>query len=118
MMIDADRIRLAEARGWQFIEHPADKIAAGGMEWVHAEHGTRIDCPDPEHDANDCEALIRHLCEQGYDVVISHNAGSPSNSDVDIYEVQALPEPAKWICNWSGDNWKQGVCELALKVIG
>lgn len=66
--------------------------------------------PDPFTDANDCDALIKHLNGQGYDVQCIHGHREPA--------VVRTIRTSDWDCEeWSGDDWKQGVCELALKVI-
>ena len=71
-MNDADRIRLAEARGWTHIEsrrfkHMGDKYLTGKApnapekQWGHSE------IPDPEHDANDDYAVLLAAREKGLD---------------------------------------------------
>ena len=87
------RIKLAEAMGWEF------------------PHGPTKHCPDPFTDANDCEALIKHLNGLGWNIeVVFGRRGK--------YYVtfQQFPVAGKGL-NRECDDWKQGVCELALKVM-
>ena len=63
---------------------------------------------DPFTDANDCEALIVFLNEQGWEIEIDFNIGAQG--------VVMWREDKSLDC-YAGNNWKQGVCELALKVI-
>lgn len=88
--------------------------AVGGPIWdayIHpAQNPGRIDLPDPYTNAKDCEALIKHLNGKGYDVILGIN--SNNRHDVDLHK------ETKWLCHWQGDDWKQGVCDLALKVLG
>ena len=69
-----DRIKLAGVMGWtNYLTHSKAEI------WEHEEHSTRLECPDPETDANDDYAVLeweratfkhekhRRFCEQiGY----------------------------------------------------
>jgi len=64
---------------------------------------------DPFTDANDCEALIKWLTEQGYTVVIQI---WDTEALVDLETIDNRPN-LKGNC----DDYKQGVCELALKII-
>lgn len=99
------RIRLAEAMGWKCVE-----LDDGTIYW-HSPNMLKgcgqKNPPDPENNANDCEALIRYLNERGHPVV------------VDWQRVEAL---MAWVCVYGAgcdtfDDWKQGVCELALQVL-
>ena len=67
-MNNEDRIFLAEKMGWLRWEHPNRTHLA----WTHPDTdkpaALECDLPDPFKDANDCEALIRHLNENGYSV--------------------------------------------------
>ena len=102
------RIRLAGARGWtkhealtdpQVWNHPDPEKDGWYYDWQ---------LPDPFTDANDCNALIKHLNGLGWIVRISIG---PDAADVWIETL------ANECHDWSGDNWMHGVCELALKVI-
>ncbi len=106
-MSDQDRIRLAEAMGW---ENPHK------WRWQKPDADDyRNEPPDPFTDANDCEALIQWLNEQGYGLTIEPWANGHS---VAIYSnTQTMNEDTEFVASWAGDDWKQGVCELALKVI-
>lgn len=107
----SDRIKLAEAMGWV---SKTDSVT-GRVNWYRpgatsAEIWGELTF-DPEHDANDCEALILKLAKDGTLVIIGHNtAGS---------FVEMTPETRNRAdtITWSGHNYKQGVCELALKVL-
>ena len=69
--------------------------------------------PDPLNDANDCEAVIKHLNGLGHHVMIDLNTdGTVLVSVYDAGEPFDFPNP-----DWTGDDYKRGVCELALKVI-
>lgn len=62
---------------------------------------------NPFTDANDCEAVIRKLNELGHPVTVRHG---PQFRMVQIVIFGKLKK-------WVGDDWKEGVCKLALKVI-
>ena len=66
--------------------------------------------PNPFKYAGACEVLIRWLNEQGYVVTIIHYANDHSEVSIEKHP-EGLP------IEWEGDDWKQGVCELSLKVI-
>ena len=111
-----DRIKLAEAMGWgvgsetlpgQYIGVPPGDTRPYGQ-------GNLTALPDPFTDANDCEVLITWLNEQGWEI---HVMWPDAARDDLTHRVSFhnFPEKPK---RWFGDDWKQGVCELALKVIG
>ena len=111
-MTDADRIRLAEAmgcmpdppKGFERWDHFAEMSKENEL----MQDYLKSVLPDPKHDANDCEALIRWLNGKGWIVRISIG---PDAADVWIETL------ANECHDWSGYDWKQGVCELTLKVI-
>ncbi len=115
-----DRIKLAEAMGWYRITDPDEfvkqwKIPATHFSdgaWVSPDHrNLTAELPfDPENDANDCNALIKHLNGLEWHVEIIHYAS-------DHAEVSIEQHPDGLPVDWEGDNWMHGVCELALKVI-
>ena len=75
------------------------RFASGYTDW---------DDFNPFKDANDCNALIKHLNELGWQVQIRHRSDKTQTVAVSKgigYEM------------YEGDNWMHGVCELALKVI-
>ncbi len=103
------RIKLAEAMGWKHCQmrenlqrycwqNPISKL------WVE-----ESELPDPFTDANDCNALIKHL--NGLGIAIELNLDENGYVVVQGYKA---PDP---FFSYEGDNWMQGVCELALKVI-
>ena len=112
-----DRIKLAEAMGWELKDAETYSFVDSSKknyrkQWYRPDgitHST-IKLPDPENDANDCEALIRWL-EKSHLVWITINFGCGQQT-----AIHAWNDDVEF--KWSGDNWKQGVCELALKVIG
>ena len=73
--------------------------------------------PDPLNDANDCEELIRHLAKGGWCFTIMCKCGGSLDS-VCIWQMgfknSRDPEKCRY---WEGDDYKRGVCELALKVM-
>ncbi len=80
--------------------------------WVHPDReyptfATKDTAPiSPDTDANDTEAVIRWLNEQDRHVkIVTTRHGA-------AVMVGRLSGGL-----WEGDNWKIGVCELALKVI-
>ena len=77
-------------------------------QYLSPDRKTVAKLPDPENDANDCEALIVFLNEQGWEIEIDFNIGAQG--------VVMWREDKSLDC-YAGNNWKQGVCELALKVI-
>ncbi len=118
-----DRIRLATAMGWEFddgIEHCVepmwrtppiliqrfeDKV---GQQSLYSEFVNEDELPDPFTDANDCEAVIEYLNKMNIFVNVVHGA---------FFDSVTLVEDAEIISTTEGSDWKQGVCELALKVI-
>jgi hypothetical protein len=106
------RIKLAKAMGWTVA--PITLEDCGGPFLVC--HGAFSEDNDDWHsfnpftDANDCEALIRWLNEQGWIV----NVDWSSEHSVKIWRFRN-PDTKEF--TWQGNNWKQGVCELALKVL-
>ena len=113
-MTDADRIRLAKARGWnnitdKHLDRDTDLYVLAGLPPNTRSYGVRTPLPDPFRDANDCEALIRFLVSKKYYIGIQYSYDSPTY--VEIFRHDTLRE------DWEGDDWKAGVCELALKVI-
>ncbi len=116
-MTDADRIKLAEAMGW-VRKHPDSDFffppsgqKLSGQETYHI-----LGLPRPDSDANDCNALIKHLNGLNYDVRIWHSGNSEHQCNVRC-------RVRLWHCStyekheYAGDNWMQGICELALKAI-
>ncbi len=116
-----NRIKLAEAMGWKRGEvHTVAVMGApiSAQRWTDPDGNDRApsSLPDPFTDANDCEALIRWLNENGYRVRIDHRRLSAQF--VEIWRAGTT--------NWKfgrlydaveHNDWKTGVCKLALKVI-
>jgi len=107
-MPDKDRIRLAEAMGWK--QHPDGWWSTPRKNGVQT-HGLD-DSPDPFTDANDTETLIRWLNERGYQLLVNHHWSGRNGAS--LYNTS---NGGNFCEHWRGDDWKQGVCELALKVI-
>jgi len=105
---DQDRIKLAEAMGWKPLggewDKKGDPPAWEGPDII----GAFYDLPDPFTDANDCEALIRWLNEQGYQVQVIFGFGVSDQVWIGHNKIQ-IGEVIS--------DWMHGVCELALKVI-
>ncbi len=120
------RIKLALLRGFYRQAFPVTMTdGSDGMSdfkvWHHPNH-QRFEpaeqLPDPENDANDCNALITHLNGQGWQVEVHWQ----------FTDDESLA-PGAYIHIWNRyseihertdvdrDNWMHGVCELALKVI-
>ena len=116
---DEQRIKLAEFTG-EIVKVRHSLPYPNGLGWKSPQGEIRP-VPNPRTDANDCEALIAHLMELGWYVEIGF---------------QTYPEPRHYVegmgvflhiwhvdteqherIDYSFDNWKQGVCELAEKVI-
>lgn len=114
MTREQERIRLAERMGWLNIKgwtespmsgkHPYDR-------WYRRGEDKQYDyLPfNPFTDANDCEALIRHLNEAGYFLYVGWKS--------DAALAQLLRSDGEFVGEYAGNDWKQGVCELALKVL-
>lgn len=107
------RIKLAEAMGWA--KCPM-RINLGRSEYWQRPNeqlkgAYQSDIPDPFTDANDCNALIKHLNEEGWnlEVVFGRNGKH-------YVILQQFPTAGKSL-KWQGDNWMHGVCELALKAL-
>ena len=106
-----DRIELAKAMGWKRVTL---KTFGGDDSNVwESPTGTQSEgsLPDPENDANDCHALIKHLNGLGFYIYVRHNVPREYNNRVTIGSLSTSHK------DWQGDNWMHGVCELALKVI-
>ena len=108
-----DRIKLAEAMGWGIGCDTCDgqEIGVPPGDTRPYGQGNLTVMPDPFTDANDCHALIKHLNGLGYYINIDFN----HDGTVDMiigkgdryrdYELVAI------------EDYMQGVCELALKVL-
>lgn len=106
-MTEANRIRLAEAMGWKQEIHQPFANAKGMPYWRRGDE--TCSHIDPFTDANDCEALIKWLwTEHKVEVEISFG----EFHSVSWMDGEVWPAPESF-----GIDWKQGVCELALKVI-
>jgi len=104
---DNDRIKLAEAMC------PDKKWCVGyPLGFIDSDNEKHHLAPDPFTDANDCEALIRFLNEQSFTVDMSIGI-----ENADWVEIWPLADGKPGTQYWDGDDWKQGVCELALKVL-
>ena len=97
MMTDKDRIRLAHAINDSPLEGGRDRVNQVTF--------------DPEHDANDCDALIRHLNSIGWTVTIQFHVQFGFWVELANWH----DADKKYLRNVT--DWKQGVFELALKVI-
>lgn len=117
-----DRIKLAEALGWHSIRDHGDRDIVGLSAGYQAEDTTRRDpsdyywksaqrLPDPFTDANDCEALIKHLNSKLWTVSVFF--GLAGNFEVSVVSGNRGEYCHEIQC----DDWKQGVCELALKFL-
>ena len=109
-LTNPNRVKLAEAMGW----HKATSLDI----WCRPEdqkrqgkNYTNGELPDPYTDANDCEALIWWL-ERAHLIWLTVGFGCGQQADIDAYYDDGDSE-----FHWAGDDWKQGVCELALKVL-
>ena len=76
---------------------------------MHIERVFTSELPDPFTDANDCNALIKHLKVEDYSIEI--------NMDKKAGDTVRLTWSHGRNKFWRGDNWMHGVCELALKVL-
>lgn len=117
-----DRIKLAESIGWKW--HPAagrpnDDMGRWEFKGMFLDWSTKANLPfDPFTDANDCNALIIHLLKLGYFIEIKLNPDDvAAKASWMRAEIEASDPNANGCFNWTGDDWKQGVCELALKVL-
>ena len=113
-MNNQDRIRLAEAMGWM---RCPDQNGAVIDLWMHRERWPERwfnldELPDPFTDANDCDAVIAKLNER-FDIGIRFHR--EHGHSIEIYGVGGQGNKP---LHWSGDDYKTGVCELALKVLG
>ena len=112
-MTDANRIRLAEMIGWKWKETSDNPIQEWeGGKWYNPrgiERPQICGCEVPPHgfnpykDANDTEAVIAWLNERNN---VVHTSVAAHLSVVTIEGKQ-----------WSGKDWKEGVCVLALEVL-
>lgn len=98
-MIEA-RIKLAKAMGY---------VVKGGDIFALS---------DPFTDANDCDALIKHLNGLGWDINIWFSGNADSHrSNVSCRVRARFRDGSKDRYDIPCDNWMRGVCELALKVL-
>lgn len=110
------RIRLAEAM-YETEENSLVIGASRELMWLTDENGKAMTetiraIPDPFTDANDCEALIRFMAEKhGTIFTIWYPCADQTSvcCSRDGYITDRL--------QWHGEDWKQGVCELALRVL-
>lgn len=111
-----DLIELAEFCGWRW------RCVHDGNVWSWTSPGVAItpcktkeqieDLFKPHTDANDCEALIRALNEAGWAITVTRYVDAePGFCLVEMYEDDDFTH------KYLGNDYKLGVCELALKVI-
>jgi len=111
------RIKLAEAMGWKRNRISTVKVMGrpySVQRWLDPAGKDRspLSLPDPFTDANDCEAVILWLNSKGYQVVINH-----LNASHNGVTVSNQCNKGEFFESAYEDDWKQGVCELALKVL-
>ena len=113
------RIKLAEAMGLRVEErdrvYPPESSMVNGR-YCYLPHDSlgRL-LPDPFTDANDCNALIKHL--NGLDCEVTVSWG-PNNRVGPEYRVDVfLDDKHCHRHSYHGPDWMKGVCDLALKVI-
>lgn len=116
-MSDKNRIRLALAIGFTR-EHSGIKNDPFPYMWrepsgdIYGPTFNESGCPFfPFTDANDCEALITWLNGRCWRVNINIELGGHS---VKVWRFKS-PDTKEYV--WEGSDWKQCVCELALKVL-
>lgn len=108
------RIKLAEAMGWSARELPPVGIDKVVMWEIMRPNGKSFKWPtkhysfDPWTNATDCESVIRKLNDLSYWLEIYRNP---------IGCVIRMGKHDMVATTWRGDDYKQGVCELALKVL-
>ena len=114
----SNHFKLAEAMGWRQIHDSPGNWYPPELPPLANAFGHKL--PDPENDANDCNALMMafgerneqwsfyiHICSYGSHVV---EMWMRHPSDADYHDERERH-------GWEGDNWMHGVCELALKVL-
>lgn len=65
---------------------------------------------DPFKSANDCELLIRALNDKDWWIIVNIH----KNHSCHLTLGMGMRDPRH---SWDGDDYKQGICELALKVL-
>jgi len=90
--------------------------AMGGPIWEAyinpSQHPECVSLPDPYTDANDCHDLIKHL--NGLDMEVD----TSQTKIQDSVTLRWFDDEGRRVFDlWKGDNYMQGVCELALKVL-
>jgi hypothetical protein len=112
-------IALAEWLGWKCTSkttYPDGEVYK--TYWRDPVHGTSSnsfeDLPNPYTSADDCDAVIRKLTDRDWqvDVCNGRSCGRPF-ACVRLWSTVN----DDWPEIWQGDDYKHGVCELALKVI-
>ena len=127
-----NRIKLAEFVGWEWhhlVDYPNKDSGQWSLHGMFRDWSIKSDLPfNPYEDANDCEALISKLTSMGWNVEIYHGTYTQDVRDEDpdhiyingyrvfvhIWNIDTEEHHRK---DMDQDSWKQGVCELALKVI-
>jgi hypothetical protein len=66
---------------------------------------------EPHTSADDCDAVTRKLNELGWKVNVNQESGGH------CVKVWRFKNPDTRELVWEGDDYKHGVCELALKII-
>ena len=105
-----DRIKLAEAMGWERTKYDR---------WLSPDRKMRCEePPDPFTDANDCEALIEFLNSKGWQVEVhwqfTDDESLAAGAYVHIWNRFSEVHERSDI---DVDRWKECVCKLALKAL-
>ena len=124
------RILFAEFMGWYRVTDPDSMTQLGVAQpcygdevWVKPDHSDWVwpeALPNPENNDTDCMALVRALNDAGYAVLTYHwsktHHGVEFRSDTSRFASSGnYRKPADGY--WTGDDWKQGVCDLAEKIL-
>ena len=110
-----ERIALAEFVGWrchESVDHYVEHIPVPGCVWVSPEGEQMIDLEfDPRNSDADCMALVDALNDEHWAVRIHHQPETDRTHFATVHFDLGL----NTIHLWTGDNYRDGVCELACK---
>lgn len=112
--MDKERVRIATALGWTDIRRESNAEFKDLGYWgLPPNSSHRLGIPAPRNNASDCEALMRWLQSERYDVEIRIGWAAK-----DRVRIRWIDDEGQRVFHYLDvDDWKRGICDLAIKII-